>query len=87
MNIYSLKGQIVTVTEETAKHGYSHDKEKVKDMVGKNFTVLKTHVGSSHTSVVLAEFPEEVFNSVNFESVTNQTPEDNAKHPDYGYYH
>lgn len=85
MNIWALKGHIVKVTEATVNNGYDFDSEKVKKNleIEKHYTVKYTNVGQSSTQVVLQEFPDLKFNSVNFVSVTQQPEELNQAHPDY----
>lgn len=69
MNIYAKKGDFVIVTKETAKNGYSADKEKVSQhlIVGMPYEVEKTTPHDFCTDVYLKEFPSRIFNSVNFE--------------------
>lgn len=86
MNIYALKGHKVTVTEQSAKNGYSHQQEKVRKLIGEIFTVEKTSVFSSVTYVQLKEFPTEWFNSVNFEDVDKQSKMKDKKHRHYCIY-
>jgi hypothetical protein len=85
MNIFALENHKVIVTEETSKCGFQGDQEQVQKLleIGKEYTIEKTIVSSSYTSVFLKEFPNIVFNSVMFEDVVSQTEENDAKHLDY----
>jgi hypothetical protein len=88
MNIYALEGFKVKVTPETLKNGYNYDSDLVKKNleINKSYTVLRTHVHSSSTDVILKEFPEIKFNSVNFEDITDQPVELNCNHADWYKY-
>jgi len=88
MEIFALKGHKVKVTanpDGTIKNGDSSDKKKIEEHleVGKIYTVEYTNVHSWNTDVVLEGFPGVVFNSVNFESVTDQPVELSKGHPDW----
>jgi hypothetical protein len=85
MEIYAIKGHQVKVTSKTANSGYPSDSDKVKKYleIEKIYTVNYTDVHSSSTSVYLQEIPNIAFNSVNFESVTEQPEELNQAHKDY----
>lgn len=85
MEIFAIKGHKVTVTEESANNGYRIDKEIVaKNLkVGKIYTVEKTDVGQSSTTVYLQETPNIAYNSVNFEDVKSQNEELTKTHPHY----
>ena len=74
MNIFALKGHLVKVTKNTKNNGYGGDKEQVAELleIDKSYEVESTNVHSSSTSVRLSDFPGKIFNSVNFESLTNQ---------------
>ena len=69
MNIYAKQGDKVKVTEETIENGYYCDSLKVKELLELNkvYTVDHMEVGRSYSSVILKEFPDLMFNSVNFE--------------------
>lgn len=69
MNIYAEKGDKVIVTKDSIKRGYDADKDRAKKYldVGKVYTVEKLNVYSTHSWVYLLEFPDKVFNSVQFE--------------------
>lgn len=71
MNIYSKKGDHITVTKESIKSGYGCDIEKAKIhlSVGRIYTVEKTVVFHSRTKVYLQEIPDIEFNSVQFVNV------------------
>jgi len=71
MNIYSKKGDKIKVTINTKYNGYTYDKELVEKYleIDKEYTVEKTIVDRYHTDVILQEFPNKMFNSVNFENV------------------
>lgn len=88
MNIFSLKGHRVKVTESSAKNGTDYDTRKVKDYleIDKIYKVERTEVGAWRTDVYLQEIPDVTFNSVNFESITVQPKELDEAHPDYKKY-
>ena len=78
MNIYAIKGHKVRLREK------SH---KIKDVLetlelGEEYTVERTEVHSSSTSVYL-EGIGRGFNSVNFEDVKPQTLLGDIKHQDF----
>jgi len=68
MNIYAKKGDQVAVTEESIKNGHDCDKQKAKTnlSVGEIYTVESTKAFSLRTEVHLQEFPNVIFNSVQF---------------------
>lgn len=68
MNIYSKNGDKVKVTKGTARNGYTSDQEHVATFleIDKVYTVESTIVSGFNTSVLLVEFPNQMFNSVNF---------------------
>jgi hypothetical protein len=82
MNIWALGGHKVTVTEKSAKNGYTYDQEQVKDLVGKVLEVKYTCVNSSSTDVYLVGFDDTRFNSVMFVDVDKQSSEDDKCHED-----
>lgn len=88
MNIYALNGHKVLVTEKSANNGYDYHKQKVKELliIGKVYTVDKTIVYQSSTEVFLKEYPEQVFNSANFEDVDQQSEEKDQQHTQYHFY-
>jgi len=91
MNIYALKGHIVKVTvdaEGKVVNGESNDKKLIEEHleVGKEYIVDHTRVHSWSTEVYLRGFPGISFNSVNFESVSEQTNGQDACHDDYEKY-
>lgn len=89
MNIYAIEGHKVTVTGESVRNGYKIDQDMIREYgieVGKEYTVAYTEVGGSHTDVVLQEFPEARFNSVNFVDVKPQSKEDDMQHEDWKRY-
>lgn len=73
MNIYSKKGDKVTVTESSATNGYEIDQKQVSENleIGKEYTVEYTDVHSYHTRVKLQEIPRILFNSVNLINIEN----------------
>lgn len=83
MNILALKGFRVKVTNRTRNSGWNSDKKKVAAYldIDVEYTVERTEVDSSSSTVILQEFPNVRFNTVNFEDVTPQSEEDDAKHP------
>ncbi|MDG1950481.1 MAG: hypothetical protein P8J32_06745 [bacterium] len=83
MNIFALKGFRVKVTERTKNAGWKTDRKLVTAYleVEKEYTVERTEVDRSSSIVVLQEFPDVKFNTVNFEDVSTQSEEDDAKHP------
>lgn len=68
MNIHAKKGEKVIFKYPTAGHKHDHELVKKHLSLNKFYTVDKTVVGEYHTDVYLEEFPNIVFNSVNFES-------------------
>lgn len=66
MNINAKKGSKVIFKNPNS--GYEYDIEKAKKYLELNkvYTVEKTIIGGSYTSVVLQEFPNEAFNSIQF---------------------
>jgi hypothetical protein len=85
MNIFTLSGKKVIVTEETATWGDSYDVNKVSKylIINKEYTIERTEVGGFHTDVYLVEVPQIRFNSVNFISVDDQSEDENKNHPDW----
>ena len=83
MNIYALENHKVKLT--TINVGYEYQKEDLKKYLklGKIYTVQKTDVYSSFTKVYLKEVPDVGFNSVCFEDVNEQSPDDDKKHLNY----
>lgn len=88
MNIFALKGYKVKVTKKSANQGHDSDKKNIAEKlrIGKIYTVKRTEVHNSSTSVYLQEV-EGVFNSVNFEEVTKQPKELNVNHHDFHKYY
>ena len=85
MNIYALRGHGVVVTEETAQHGHEFQMDLVKKhlKIGKVYSVEKTIVNLSRSTVYLKGFPYISFNTVNFVDAQAQSSEDDMKHPDW----
>lgn len=83
MCIYAPEGHKVKVTEYTKNNGYQYDTDLVIKhlIVGQEYTVHHTIVDNTHTDVVLKEFPNIEFNSVNFVDVNPVSKEDMNKHP------
>jgi hypothetical protein len=71
MQIFSAKGSKVSVTKNTANNGMPSDKELVRKLlkIDEVYSVLHTCVGRSSSTVVLQEFPNVHFNTVNFVNV------------------
>ena len=69
MNIHAEEG---TKVKYTGTGGYDeHRKHANKYLkVGETYTVLNTNVSGWHTSVFLQEVPNQCFNSVHFEELT-----------------
>lgn len=88
MNIYALAGHKVMVTEGTKNSGYNPDKEKVAEHLQLDvpYTVRHTEVDRCSTRIYLKEFPDMNFNSVSFEDVEEQSPEDDKRHADWSKY-
>ena len=86
MHIFALKGFKVIVTETSAKNGLSYHREQVSRHleIGKEYIVEKTEVHESNTDVWLQEFPDIIFNSSNFEDVSEQCENEDQRHPDWG---
>lgn len=86
MNIYALNGHKVKCS--TFEAGYDFEIQIVKKYlkIGAIYTVSRTDVHSSSTTVYLHEFPNISFNSVFFEDAIEQSEEDDKKHPDYFMY-
>ena len=57
------------VTEKTMRNGYDSDKEQVKSLcvLGEPYTLESMDVSQSSSSLTLKEFPNERFNTSNFE--------------------
>lgn len=75
MKLYAEKGHKVCVTEHSIKNGHDFDKEQVKKYlkVGQFYTIEKMDVYDFNSNVVLEEFPELIFNSVNFIDINLKT--------------
>ncbi len=86
MNIYTLSGKKVRCVNLSGGYNYHQELAKKHLVVGEEYTVDYTDVGSWHTDVFLTEFPDVAFNSVFFENVDEQTPQEDASHPDYTKY-
>lgn len=88
MNIHAKKGDKVTVTEKGMINGYPAHQEEAKKYlkVGGIYTVDHTHVHQSSTDVYLFEIPDRYFNSVHFEDVVIDNPNEKIKYYvlDYG---
>ncbi len=86
MNIYALNGHKVKCS--TFEAGYDFEQEIAKKLlkIGNTYTIARTDVYSSNTSVWLQEFPNISFNSVFFEDAIEQSEEDDMKHLDYFTY-
>jgi hypothetical protein len=83
MNIFALRDFQVKVTEKSKYSGWKNDRKLIEthlevDVV---YKVDRTEVDRSSSIVVLQEFPDVKFNTVNFEDVSTQPEEDDAKHP------
>ncbi len=87
MNIYALEGFKVRCATLEAGSEYQRKHHSKLLEVGKEYTVERTEVHSLMTDVFLKEFPGEVFNSVFFEDVVEQSKEDSRLHPDWRKYH
>ncbi len=87
MNIYALKGHKIKFVNPTSGYQYEQDTAKAHLIIGKEYTVEQTSVGSWHTEVYIEEVPDVGFNSCLFEDVSNQSVEDDKKHSDYYKYH
>jgi len=85
MNIWALKGHKVTVTKKSIRNGYDRARDRAEKLliIGNTYTIEKTHVQAFSTDVYLQEFPGIRFNSSTFINVTEQSPEENAKHPEF----
>lgn len=83
MNIFALEGFRVKVTEQTKNAGWKNDRKLIAAYleIDKVYAVERTEVDRSSSIVVLKEFPNVKFNTVNFEDVSTQSEEDDAKHP------
>ena len=68
MSLNAEKGHKVKVTDTTIDNGYDLDIEQAKKFlsVGQTYTIESIRVEDWNTTVVLQEFPNETFNSVNF---------------------
>jgi hypothetical protein len=57
------------VTDQTKNNGWDSDKEHVKNLliIGKEYTLTDMNVSQSSSTLRLEEFPNESFNTVNFE--------------------
>jgi len=86
MNIYALKGYKLACSNLT--NGYKHHQDIARKhlTIGNIYTVEKTEVDSSHTTVYLKEIPNTAFNSVFFEDISEQSEDEDKKHPDYSKY-
>lgn len=89
IDLFTPKGHKVKVTKETANNGYESQKEQVAKLLEleKEYTVDRTDVNDFSSTVYLQEFPNEPFNTVNFENVTEVNPGEMKSHPDYKRYH
>ncbi len=85
MDIYAKKGTLVMVTEKSAKKGYESDSEHVKKhlTIGQVYTVEKTFVEPFSSEVFLVEFPNILFNTVNFVTISD---ENDQKHEEKGMF-
>lgn len=83
MNIYALENHKIKLTNLNV--GYEYQKQDLKKhlKLGEIYTVQRTDVYSSFTRVYLKEVPDIEFNSVCFEDVNEQVPDDDKKHPNY----
>lgn len=74
MDIYAKEGDLVIVTEKSAKSGLEEDVANVGKhlKIGKVYTVERTEVGGWCTDVILKEVPGVRFNSVNFVDFKNK---------------
>ena len=68
MNIFAPRGHLVLVSKTTAHNGYDSHAEDIEESlkIGKLYTIVSTDVGGSSTSIQLKEFPNKIWNSVNF---------------------
>jgi|SRR6266542_4469371 len=72
MDIYALPGTKVIMDWPEA--GWTHDQCRIKDnglVEGQTYTVERTEVHSSSTTLYLIEFPGVAFNTVNFSEPPN----------------
>jgi hypothetical protein len=85
MTIYALPGHKICFAEGTARNGYPHDQENAQRYLtaGCVYTVKRTSVGKSNSSVYIEEVPGVGFNTVQFESVTAQPRRMDRQHPDF----
>lgn len=83
MEIYAKRGQKVIVTKRTAHNGYDSQEQDVAKhlQIGKIYTVEKTEVHSSSTTVQLKEFPNKNWNSVNFIDYVDKPLKDDFHEP------
>ena len=71
MDIKTRPGSKVVVTPNSAHNGYTIHQAQVGHLllIGQHYTVKRVRVELWSSSVELVEFPEELFNTVNFENV------------------
>jgi len=81
MDIYAKRGHRVIVSKQTAHNGYDSQKEDVERLleIGKIYNVESTKVSQSSTSIVLKQFPDKNWNSVNFIDYVDAPKEDDYK--------
>lgn len=81
MDIYAKKGHRVIVSKQTAHNGYDTQKENVEKHleIGKIYNIESTSVSQSSTSIVLKQFPDKNWNSVNFIDYVDAPKEDDFK--------
>lgn len=81
MDIYTKRGQKVIVSKVTAHNGYDSQKEDVAKHleIGKIYNVESTNVSQSSTSIVLKQFPDKNWDSVNFIDYVDAPQEEDFK--------
>ena len=81
MDIYAKSGHRVIVSKQTAHNGYDSDKGDVEKHleIGKIYNIHSTNVSQSSTSIVLQQFPDKNWNSVNFINYVSAPKEDDFK--------
>jgi hypothetical protein len=80
MDVYARSGQKVVFANRNA--GYPGERERVWNLltVGGEYTIERTDVGQSYTTVWLKELPGERFNSVFFNDIPQGTPMNDTIH-------
>lgn len=86
MNIYTLPGKMVKMTDATKYNGTDSEKGLANKYIDLNeeYELDHTEVGKYHTKVYLKEYGRMLtFNSVSFENVTKQSKAEDKKHPQW----